>query len=140
MNKYKKALNTIVDAIRDYVSYREFDLLPSKNEIYGAMALLRKLVDKADSFEWIPVSEKLPEEHDSIFAKLYGTDKWSDEFWRTRSKDVLVTIEYEDGTRTVKSSRTTDGKWSIEKKTTLSKFKVVAWMEMPEPYKEKDNE
>lgn len=28
--------------------------------------------------EWIPVSERLPEEHDSIFAKLYGTDKWSD--------------------------------------------------------------
>lgn len=140
MNKYKKALNTIVDAIRDYVSYIEFDLLPSKNEIYGAMALLRKLVDKADSFEWIPVSEKLPEEHDSIFAKLYGTDKWSDAFWRTQSKEVLVTIEYEDGTRTVKSSRTTDGKWYIEKKTTLSKFKVVAWMEMPEPYKEKDNE
>lgn len=54
MNKYQVALNTIVDAIRDYVSYREFDLLPSENEIYGAMALLRKLVNKADSFEWIP--------------------------------------------------------------------------------------
>lgn len=74
MNKYKEALNTIVDAIRDYVSYREFDLLPSENEIYGAMALLRKLVNKADSFEWIPVSKKLPDEHDSIFAKLYETD------------------------------------------------------------------
>lgn len=54
MNKYQKALNTIVDAIRDYVSYREFDLLPSENEIYGAMALLRKLVNKVDSLEWIP--------------------------------------------------------------------------------------
>lgn len=54
MNKYQKALNTIVDAIRDYVSYREFDLLPSKDEICGAMALLRKLVNKVDSFEWIP--------------------------------------------------------------------------------------
>lgn len=54
MNKYQKALNTIVDAIRDYVSYREFDLLPSEDEIYGAMALLRKLVNKVDSFEWIP--------------------------------------------------------------------------------------
>lgn len=54
MNKYQKALNTIVDAIRDYVSYREFDLLPSEDEICGAMALLRKLVNKVDSFEWIP--------------------------------------------------------------------------------------
>lgn len=25
---------------------------------------------------WIPVSEQLPEERDSIFAKLKGTDKW----------------------------------------------------------------
>lgn len=140
MNKYKEALNTIVDAIRNYVSYREFDLLPSENEIYGAMALLRKLVNKADSFAWIPISEKLPDEHDSIFARLYGTDKWDDAFWRTRSKEVLVTIEYENGERTVKSSHTTDGKWWIEKGTTLSKFKVIAWMPMPEPYKENENE
>ena len=75
MNKYQKALNTIVDAIRDYVSYREFDLLLSEDEICGAMALLRKLVNKADLLEWIPVSERLPDEHDSIFAKSYGTDK-----------------------------------------------------------------
>lgn len=140
MNKYQKALNTIVDAIRDYVSYREFDSLPSENEIYGAMALLRKLVNKEDSFEWIPVSKKLPDEHDSIFAKLYGTDKWRDALWRTRSKEVLVTIEYENGARTVKSSHTTDGKWWIEKEATLSEFKVIAWMPMPEPYKEKENE
>lgn len=140
MNKYKEALNTIVDAIRDYVSYREFDLLPSENEIYGAMALLRKLVNKADSFEWIPVSKKLPDEHDSIFAKLYETDVVNDMLWRTRSKEVLVTIEYENGERTVKSSHTTDGKWWIEKGTTLSKFKVIAWMPMPEPYKENEND
>lgn len=25
---------------------------------------------------WTPVSERLPEEHDSIFAKLKGTDNW----------------------------------------------------------------
>lgn len=140
MNKYQKALNTIIDAIRDYVSYREFDSLPSENEIFGAMALFRKLVNKAESFEWIPVSKKLPDEHDSIFAKLYETDVVNDMLWRTRSKEVLVTIEDENGARTVKSSHTTDGKWWIEKKTTLSKFKVIAWMPMPEPYKENENE
>ena len=95
---------------------------------------------KEDSLEWILVSERLPKEHDSIFAKLYGTDKWSDSLWRTQSKEVLVTLEYEDGIRTVKSSHTTDGKWSVEKKTTLSKFKVVAWMPLPKPFKEKENE
>lgn len=25
---------------------------------------------------WIPVKERLPEEHDSIFAKFKGTDNW----------------------------------------------------------------
>ena len=88
--------------------------------------------------EWIPVTERLPEEHDSAFAKLYGTDRWGNNLWRARSEEVLVTLEYEDGIRTVKSSHTTDGKWWIEKETTLSKFKVIAWMPMPEPMKEEE--
>lgn len=25
---------------------------------------------------WIPVTERLPEEYDSIFAKFKGTEKW----------------------------------------------------------------
>lgn len=140
MNKYKEALNTIVDAIRDYVSYREFDLLPSENEIYGAMALLRKLVNKADSFEWIPVTERLPEEYESDFAKYYGTDQWNNTLWRAKSKEVLVCFEYVDGSRSVRSSFTMDGKWNIERKRVLHDLKVIAWMPMPEPYKENENE
>lgn len=138
MNKYQEALNTITKTLGYYMDCIRVNIVPSFSETHDAVEVIRELTDKADSFEWIPVSKKLPDEHDSIFAKLYGTDKWDDAFWRTKSKEVLVTIEYEDGTRIVKSSYTTDGKWSIEKKTTLSKFKVVAWMEMPEPYKEKD--
>lgn len=90
--------------------------------------------------EWIPVTERMPEEHDSIFAKLYGTDKWSNALWRTQSKEVLVTIEYEDGVRTVKSSHTTDGKWVLEKRAKLNKGKVVAWKPFHEPYREKEND
>lgn len=90
--------------------------------------------------EWIPVTERMPEEHDSIFAKLYGTDKWSNALWRTQSKEVLVTIEYEDGVRTVKSSHTTDGKWVLEKRAKLNKCKVVAWKPFHEPYREKEND
>lgn len=138
MNKYQEKLNTIVDAIRDYVSYREFDSLPSENEIYGAMALLRKLVNKAESFEWIPVSEGLPKEHDSIFAKLYGTDKWTSALWRTTSNIVIATIKYNDGTVIVKEAFTHDGEWTVEKRNT--NCKVIAWMPMPEPYKENKNE
>lgn len=140
MNKYQEALNKIRNIVLDESGDGYYTQRYLQDFYSNACGTLQELVDKADSFEWIPVSEKLPKEHDSIFAKLYGTDKWSNALWRTRSKEVLVTIEYENGARTVKSSHTTDGKWWIEKKTTLSKFKVIAWMPMPEPYKEKENE
>lgn len=140
MNKYQIALNEISSAVLD-VYADGYNQPRTAQECYcSSFETLQELVDKADSFEWIPVSERLPEEHDSIFAKLYETDVVNDMLWRTRSKEVLVTIEYENGARTVKSSHTTDGKWWIEKKTTLSKFKVIAWMPMPEPYKENENE
>lgn len=140
MNKYKKAFNTIWNTLVYYMVRRDANLLPSDNEIYDAQAVLSKLVDKAESFEWIPVSERLPEEYDSMFAELYGTDKWDDTLWRTRSKRVLVTIEHESGIRSVTESYITDGKWALGKRATLSKYKVVAWMPLPNPYKEKEND
>ena len=140
MNKYQKAFDTITNTLICYMIRRDLYPLPSDDEIYNAQRVLMKLVEKAESFEWIPVSERLPDEHDSIFARLYGTDKWNDAFWRTKSKEVLVTIEYEDGTRIVKSSHTTDGKWALEKIATLNEFKVVAWIPFPEPYKENEDE
>lgn len=139
MNKYQIALNEISSAVLDVYADGHNQPRTAQECYCSSFKTLQELVDKADPLEWIPVSERLPEEHDSIFAKLYGTDKWNDALWRTKSKEVLVTIEYEDGTRIVKSSHTTDGKWLIEKKTTLSKFKVVAWMPLPKPMKEEDS-
>lgn len=140
MNKYQKALDRIVSTIIEEEADGYWQPRTAGDFCWESRDILQELVDKADSFEWIPVSKKLPDEHDSIFAKLYGTDRWDNNLWRARSEEVLVTLEYEDGIRTVKSSHTTDGKWWIEKKTTLSKFKVIAWMPMPEPYKENENE
>ena len=130
MNKYQGAINYL---------WKSYD----KNRIYGIasrgyLEILQELVEKANSFEWIPVSERLPKEHDSIFAKLYGTDKWNNKLWRTVSDRVLVTIKYDDGTRIVKESHTRDGKWSDEKR--CMNCKVEAWMPLPKTYKEKDNE
>lgn len=140
MNKYQKAFNTITNTLICYMIRRDLYPLPSDDEIYNAQMVLLKLVDKAESFEWIPVSERLPEEYDSVFAELYGTDKWDDTLWRTRSKRVLVTIEHESGIRSVTESYITDGKWTLGKRATLSKYKVVAWMPLPNPYKEKEND
>lgn len=109
-----------------------------QNEYLNNLNVLKELVDKSEPFEWIPVTERLPEEHDSIFAKLYGTDKWDNMFWRTTSNRVIATIKYNDGTVIVKETFTHDGEWTVEKKNI--NCKVVAWMPMPEPYKENENE
>ncbi|RGU94015.1 DUF551 domain-containing protein [Holdemanella biformis] len=138
MNKYQKAFNTITNTLICYMIRRDLYSLPSDDEIYNAQMVLLKLVDKADSFEWIPISERLPEEHDSIFAKSYGTDKWDNRFWRTTSNRVIATIKYNDGTVIVKEAFTHDGEWTVEKKSI--NCKVIAWMPLPEPYKEKENE
>lgn len=122
MNKYKEALNTIVDAIRDYVSYREFDLLPSENEIYGAMALLRKLVNKADSFEWIPVTEKLPEPPKENQELDYSP---LDVYLVSLNKEVYPVRAFWDG------KDFGDGMFKLD---------VKAWMPLPKPYEEKEDD
>ena len=83
--------------------------------------------------EWIPVSKKMLEERDSIFAKFKGTDKWKEGMFEKISKDVLVTILFKQSLF-VQSAHTVDGQW----KNNLLKFggKVVAWMPFPEPYRE----
>lgn len=60
MNKCQKALNTISDTLTYYMVRRDESLVHSDNEIYDAMAVLRKLVDNTDSPEETPVLEKLP--------------------------------------------------------------------------------
>ena len=133
MNKYQKAFDTITNTLICYMIRRDLYPLPSDDEIYNAQMVLLKLVDKAELFEWIPVSEKLPDEHDSVFAKSYGTDKWNNMFWRTTSNRVIATIKYNDGTVIVKEAFTHDGEWTVEKKNI--NCKVIAWMPLPEPYK-----
>lgn len=54
--------------------------------------------EETENKEWIPVTKKMPEEHDSIFAKLKGTDEWKPAMFEKISKNVLATVEYDDGT------------------------------------------
>lgn len=82
---------------------------------------------------WIPVSERLPEEHDSIFARFKGTDKWDDAMFEKISDSVNVTVEFECGARETKVSCTVDGKWRCEKEPV--KKTVIAWQPLPEAYK-----
>lgn len=81
--------------------------------------------------QWIPCSERLPEERDSIFAKLYGTEKWRDAMFRKTSKTVIITVEHLDGTGQTAPCHTIDGEWNQSIK---GMGKVVAWMPLPEPW------
>lgn len=82
--------------------------------------------------EWISVEERLPEEHDSVFAELKGTDTWYPGMFEKMSDEVIVTCEYGDGTRVTKTSKTIDGEWLIETKS-ICKLKVLFWQPLLEP-------
>lgn len=83
---------------------------------------------------WIPVSERLPEEYDSIFAKFKGTDNWKRGMFEKTSKYVIATVVFDDGAVLVEQAHTTDGIWRTDKKVLGGT--VVAWMDYPKPYKE----
>ncbi len=83
--------------------------------------------------QWISVEERLPEEHDSMFAKWYDTPMWKPGMFRTTSGDVLVCVEFGEGSRVVSTARTNAGEWNI---SSIFSGKVTHWMPLPEPPKE----
>lgn len=86
--------------------------------------------------DWIRVEEKLPEEHDTIFAKLKGTEKWHPSMFAKASDDVRVVVRFDDGTRMVSHDHTFDGKWDCETKRYGYKRTVTHWMPNPDLPKE----
>lgn len=101
---------------------------------HRAVDIIRKHMNDG----WIPVEERMPEERDSMFATLKGTDKWSKGMFEKISDDVNVTVEYENGTRKTISAYTLDGQWELPSR--ILKQKVIAWCPYPEPYKPKTHD
>jgi|GEM_PF-4140171 len=85
---------------------------------------------------WILVEERLPEECNSVFAKWKGTAKWNPAMFEKISDEVLVTISDVGGKRTTRTAHTLDGKWSCDLLKANASYKVIAWMPLPEPYRE----
>lgn len=81
---------------------------------------------------WISVEDSLPLEHDTIFTKLYGTDKWRNAMFRKMSDDVRVVKVFRDGTRRVHHDHTVDGVWDSERKGSDTYGHVTHWMANPE--------
>lgn len=91
-------------------------------------------IEHLKSTNWIPVTERLPEEHDSVFVKLKGTNKWSESMFEKTSCKVIVTVKYADGTLLTETAHTTDGKWKLAHP--IFNGTVIAWKPFPNPYKE----
>lgn len=84
--------------------------------------------------KWIPCSERMPEEREWIGTEKFGT---------TISDKVLVTFESR-GERFVKPMKFQNGELGGMDKHTMDAFfdewKAVAWMPLPEAYREDGEE
>ena len=84
-----------------------------------------------DREAWVSVSERMPDEHDSIFKKLIAKEKWGAGMFERLSDDVIVAIKFADGTRRSGFAHTKDGVWMGL--PSIGCPVVTHWMPMPEP-------
>ena len=97
-----------------------------------ANAIMDAFDEYVDSNEphWILCSERMPEEHEWLGTKRFGT---------TKSDEVYVTFENPKGERFCKHLSFQNGKLSAFDQSTIDAFfkgsRPVAWKPMPEPYK-----
>ena len=122
MNKKQKAIE-VIDTLLHLMcgEEREDGYKPTMEEMSNSIDLLKELVDKADSFEWIPVSERLPE-----------PPRENQELDYSPLDVYLVSINEGYPFRAF-----WDGKKFGDGMFTLD---VKAWMPLPKPYKEKEND
>lgn len=123
MNKYQKAIE-VIDTLLHLMcgEEREDGYKPTMEEMSNSMDWLKDLANKAESFEWIPVSEKLPEppkENPMLDHKML---------------DVYLVSVSDEG---YPIRAFWDGK---NFGAGMFKLDVKAWMPLPNPYKENENE
>lgn len=132
MSYIKDRLSSYHDWMQDIVN--RYKLVTARDFLEMIEQLQEDLEQDEKENGWIPVSERLPEEHDSIFAKFKETGNWKRGMFEKTSKYVIATVVFDDGTVLVEQAHTTDGIWRTDKKVLGGT--VVAWMDYPEPYKE----
>ena len=103
----------------------------SKKMIISVCKWLVAIAEKAVSpYRWIPCSERMPEEHEWLGTKKFGT---------TISDEVYVTFENEKGERFCKHMQFQNGELSrydqLYMETWFKGSKPIAWMPLPEPMK-----
>lgn len=99
---------------------------------------IHRVVESVNNNGWIPVSSGMfPEEHDSIFARYKGTDKWNTAMFEKISDEVNVTVVDEKGRGATTHAHTIDGKWSCDLLKANKTYRVTHWKPLPKPYQPK---
>ena len=122
MNKYQKAIE-VIDTLLHLMcgEEREDGYKPTMEEMSNSMDLLKNLANKAELFEWIPVSERLPEPP-SEYQEL---DNSPFDLYLVSINEGDSVIAFWDG------KKFGDGMFTLD---------VKAWMPLPEPYKENEDD
>ena len=122
MNKYQEAIE-VIDTLLHLMSGedREDGYKTTMEAMSNSMHLLKEFVDKEDSFEWITVSERLPEPQ-SEYQEL---DNSPFDLYLVSINEGHSVIAFWDG------KKFGDGMFTLD---------VKAWMPLPKPYEEKEND
>ena len=129
--KISRIKNRISEAATEACGYSPLTKVVSEEEI-------NRILEQESG--WIPCSERLPEEHDSMFIKFKGTKKWSTAMFERKSDEVIVTVA-DDAGRTVTTDKDGNGAFypgDDEKSYVEYDLFVNAWMPLPEPYRESE--
>ena len=97
--------------------------------------IMKKIAEEQEKTRWIPVGERLPEEHPSIFANLKGTAAWNNAMFEKLSDEVDITIENEKGEVRTTHAHTIDGVWKNDFLRFYPGCRVIAWRPLPDPYR-----
>ena len=139
MKKYLKEIKEEVALCRKYIDECNISAPKSEHEklalkvASGCEQTLSALADEIKKDRWISTEEAMPEEHDSIFAKFKGTDKWCNSFWEKNSNTVLVVLvnNLDEDNFVVGTGKTIDGEWTTESMLLKDRAHVVYWMPFP---------
>ena len=143
---HNEALDTAIAALKEVQEYHATGRTPSmvralqvgyirakkRLDEYIAIGTPEQCKGAVECTRWIPVSERMPEERDSIFKGFIGTPKWTPGMFERFSDTVIATVRNYDGKTEVRAMHTVDGRWRFENFSTIDE--VIAWMPLPEPY------
>lgn len=106
-----------------------------ERDAYHILSEAIKVLSVQPEQRWTPCSERMPEEHEWLGTKKFGT---------TISDEVYVTFENDKGERFCKHMQFQNGELSsydqLHMDTWYKGSKPIAWMPLPEPWRGEGNE